>query len=153
MRWRLYLLQAFFRSLNSQYLAEWIRCDISFRGNICNFISLYPSPGQSQDAFWTFADNLELNFYTTDTKNPYLIVILGDFTNKSSNCHKYNKTAYEGSKNQCYIISLWTITINSRNNPYIIKFVSLHWHNIYVSTQSWNHESGVMKSRVHFSLH
>ena len=134
----MYLLQAFFRSLNSQYLAEWIHCEISFRGNICSFISLYPSPGQSQDVFWTIADKLELNLYMIDTKNPYLIVILGDFNSKLSNWYKYNKTVYEGSKNQCYIISLWIITINSRNNPYIIKLVPLHWPNIYISTQSCN---------------
>ena len=73
-----------------------------------------------------------------DIKNPYLIVILGDFNSKLSNWYKCNKTVYEGSENQCYIISLWTITINSRNNPYIIKLVPLHWPNIYISTQSCN---------------
>ena len=137
----MYLLQAFFRSINSQYLVEWIHCEISFRGNICSFISLYPSPGQSQEVFWTIADKFELNLYMTDTKNLYLTVIYGDFNSKLSNWYKYNKTVYEGSKNQCYIISLWIITINSRNSSPCIDLIFTSQPNL------------VMKSGVHSSLH
>ena len=61
--------------------------EILFAGEICNFISLYRSPSQSHDVFETFAD-----------KNPYLIVILGDFNAKSTNWCKHDKTAYEDSK-------------------------------------------------------
>ena len=68
-----------FRLLNIQYLEECINFEISFAGKVCNFISLYRSPNQSHDIFETFVDNLELNLDTISNKNPYLIVILGDF--------------------------------------------------------------------------
>ena len=59
---------------------------------------LYRSPSKSYVIFETFADNLELNLDTIANKNPYLIVILGDFNARSSNSHKHDKTTYEGSK-------------------------------------------------------
>ena len=77
----------------------------------------------------------------TDTKNLYLTVIYGDFNSKLSNWYKYNKTVYEGSKNQCYIISLWIITINSRNSSPCIDLIFTSQPNL------------VMKSGVHSSLH
>ena len=84
--------------LNIQYLEEYINFEISFACKICNFISLYRSPSQSHDVFETFADNLDLNLNTTANKNPFMIVILGDFNAKSSNWYKHNKTTYEGPK-------------------------------------------------------
>ena len=72
--------------------------EISLAGKVCNFIFLYRSPSQSHDIFETFAYNLELNLDTITSKNPYLIVILGDFNAKSSNWYKHNKTTYGGSK-------------------------------------------------------
>ena len=71
--------------------------EISFGGKICNFISLYRSPSQWSDTFEDFADNLELNLDKIANKCPYLLVVLGDFNIKSSNWHKHDKTAYEGS--------------------------------------------------------
>ena len=72
--------------------------EISLAGKVCNFIFLYRSPSQSHDIFETFADSLELNLETITSKNPYLIVILGDFYATSSNWYKRNKTTYGGSK-------------------------------------------------------
>ena len=66
--------------LNLQYLEECINFEISFAGKA----SLYQSPSQLHDIFKTFADNLELNLDTIANKNPYSIVILGDFNTKSS---------------------------------------------------------------------
>ena len=63
-----------------------------------NFISLYRSPSQSPDVFEKFTDNFELNLDKIANKNPYLIVILGDFNAKSSNWYKHDTTIYEGSK-------------------------------------------------------
>ena len=71
--------------------------EISFAPKICNYISLYRWPSQSHDIFETFHDNLELNLDTIANKNPYLIVILGNFNAKSSNWYKHDKTTYEGS--------------------------------------------------------
>ena len=90
------LLNIYYFSI--QYLEECINFEILFAGKVFNFISLYRSPSKSHDILKTFADNLELNLEMTADKNPYLIVILGDFNTKSSNWYKHNKTTYEGSK-------------------------------------------------------
>ena len=72
--------------------------EISFRGKICNFISLYCSPSQSSDTFEYFAGNFELNLDKITNKSPYLLVVLGDLNVKSSNWYKRDKTTYEVSK-------------------------------------------------------
>ena len=71
-----------------QYLKECMNFEISFRGRIYNFISLYLSPGQSSDTFEDFTDNLELKI---TSKRPYLLVVLGGFTVKSLNSYKHDK--------------------------------------------------------------
>ena len=48
--------------------------------------------------FERFADNFELNLDKITNKNPYLIVIFGDFNAKLSNWYKHDATTYEGSK-------------------------------------------------------
>ena len=48
--------------------------------------------------FLKFADNFEFNLDNVTNKNPYLIVMLGDFNAKSSNWYKHDTTTYEGSK-------------------------------------------------------
>ena len=50
---------------------------------ICNFITLYRSPSQNQDDFQAFIDNLEMNLETLAQRNPFLMVVLGDFNAKS----------------------------------------------------------------------
>ena len=81
-----------FRLLDICYLEKCINFEISFGGKLCNFISLYRSPSQSLDVFEKFAGNFELNLYKITNKNPYLIVILGDFSAKSSNWYKNDTT-------------------------------------------------------------
>ena len=49
------------------------------------FIALYRSPSQSQDLFESFKENLELNIESAKQKNPFLVVLLGNFNAKSSN--------------------------------------------------------------------
>ena len=128
-----------FGLLNIQYFEECINFEISFAGKACNFISLYRSPNQSHNIFETFVDNLELNLKGTANKNPYLIIILGDFNAKSSNWYKQDKTTYEGSKIEAINnISVWTNIVNSGTNTYVIKLVFLYWSSIYVSTQPCN---------------
>ena len=50
---------------------------------ICNFITLYRSPSQNQDDFQVFIDNLEMNLETLAQRNPFLMVVIGDFNAKS----------------------------------------------------------------------
>ena len=72
--------------------------EISFGGKLCNLISLYRSPSQMLDVFEKFADNFEFNLDKIINKNPYLIVILGDFDAKPFSWYKHDTTTYEGSK-------------------------------------------------------
>ena len=65
--------------LDIQLLQECINFEIKIADKICNFISLYRSPSQSKYEFESFADNHELNLHSFVQRNPYLIVVLGDF--------------------------------------------------------------------------
>ena len=66
--------------------------------NSCNVISLYRSPSQSKDEFESFADNLELNLDSIAFKNPYLIVVLGDFNAQTKGWYPFGKTTYEDTR-------------------------------------------------------
>ena len=65
--------------IDIQLLQECINFEKTIADRICNFISLYRSPSQSKDEIESFADNLELNLDSVVHRNPYLIVVLGDF--------------------------------------------------------------------------
>ena len=79
------------RVLSIQYLQECINFELSIGGKICNFISLYRSPSQTQDEFEKFIDNLELNLETLCQNNLLLIVLIGDLNAKSKNWCCHNK--------------------------------------------------------------
>ena len=87
-----------FSLLDTCYLEECRNFEISFGGKLCNFISLYRSPSQSPNVFEKFAGDFELNLDKITNKNPYLIVILGDFNAKSFNCYKHDTKTYEARK-------------------------------------------------------
>ena len=70
------------RVLSIQYLQESINFKLDIGGKICNFISLYRSPSQTQDEFEKFIDNLEFNLETLGQNNPFLIVLTGDLDAK-----------------------------------------------------------------------
>ena len=63
---------------------------------MCNFISLYRPPSQTQDKFEKFIDNLELTLETLFQNNPFLIVLIGDLNAKSKNWYFLDKTSHEG---------------------------------------------------------
>ena len=81
-----------------QLLQECINFEIKIADKICNFISLYRSPSQSKDEFESFADNLELNLDSVVHRNPYLIVVLGDFNAQTKGWYPLGKTTYEGTR-------------------------------------------------------
>ena len=62
---------------------------------ICKFITLHKSPSQSQDDFQVFIDNLGIDLETIAQKNPFLIVIIGDFNAKLKNCCGQDSTNFE----------------------------------------------------------
>ena len=84
------------RALGFQYLQECINFELNIGGKICNFISLYQSPSQTQEEFEKFIDNLELNLETLCQNNPFLIVLIGDLNAKSKNWYFNDKTSHEG---------------------------------------------------------
>ena len=89
------LLQKYITFETSKYQ---LLTEIKIGNKLCNFISLYRSPSYSQDTFETFIDNLELNIDEIAARNPFLIVILGDFNAKLNTWCKSDKTTYECSK-------------------------------------------------------
>ena len=83
------------RVLGIQYLQECINFELNIGGKICNFISLYRSPSQTQDEFEKFIDNLELNLETLSQNNPLLIVLIGYLNTKSKNWYFHDKSSHE----------------------------------------------------------
>ena len=60
-------------------------------------MSLYRFPSQSKDDFETFLENLELNFDRM-VRNPFMMVVLGDFNAKYKFWNTNDSTSFEGSK-------------------------------------------------------
>ena len=54
---------------NIHYLQECINFEIKIKDKLCNFISLYRSPNQSQDDFESFINNLEYNLDSVMVNN------------------------------------------------------------------------------------
>ena len=83
--------------LSIQYLQECINFELNIGGKICNFLSLYRSPSQTQDEFETFIDNLELHLDILCQNNPFLIVLIGDLNAKSKNWYCHDKSSHKGN--------------------------------------------------------
>ena len=67
---------------------------MKFGEKLCNFTALFCSPSQSQDDFEIFLENIELNLDTILANNPFLTVVLGDFSVKSKLWCNSDKTSY-----------------------------------------------------------
>ena len=83
---------------NIHYLQECINFEIKIKDKLCNFISLYRSPNQSQDDSESFNNNLEYNLDSVMLNNPFLTVILCDFNVKSNLWYNNDITTNKGSK-------------------------------------------------------
>ena len=64
---------------------------------ICNFITLYRSPTQNQNDFQAFIEKLEMNLETLGQKNPFLMVVIGDFNAKSKHWCSQDSTDFAGN--------------------------------------------------------
>ena len=82
--------------ISVNYLSECINFKIMIGNKICNFITQYRSPSQNQDDFQASIDNLEMNLETLEQRNPFLIVVLGDFNAKSKHWCSQDSTNFEG---------------------------------------------------------
>ena len=85
------------RVLSIQYLQECINFELNISGKICNFISLYRSPSQTEGEFEKFIDKLELNFETLCQNNPFPFVLIGDLNAKSKNWYCHDKSSHKGN--------------------------------------------------------
>ena len=86
------------RVLGIQYLQECINFELNIGGKICNFISLYRSPSQTQDEFEKIIDNLVSNLESLCQNNPFIIVLTGDLNAKSKNWYSHDKTSHTGNE-------------------------------------------------------
>ena len=80
----------------ARLLEECIAFDLIIRNKLCSFVALYRSPSQSQDHFAAFSDNFEMTLDLVSKKNPFLIVVLGDFNAKLSQWHDKDSSTSEG---------------------------------------------------------
>ena len=62
----------------------------------CSFVTLYRSTSQSQNNFATFSDNFQMTLDLVSKKNPFLLVVLGDFNAKLSQWHDKDSSTSEG---------------------------------------------------------
>ena len=84
------------RIISVNYLSECINFETMIGNKICNFITLYKSPSQNQYDFQAFIDNLEMNLETPVQKNPFLMVVIGDFNAESKKCCILYSTNFAG---------------------------------------------------------
>ena len=80
----------------ARLLERCIAFDLIISNKFCSFIALYRSPSQSQNDFATFSDNFKMTLDLVSKKNPFLLVVLGDFIAKLSKCHDKDSNTYEG---------------------------------------------------------
>ena len=83
--------------IDVKYLHESLHFELRTGKKICKFLSLYRFPSQSKDDFETFLENLELNFDRM-VRNPFMMVVLGDFNAKYKSWNTNDSTSFEGSK-------------------------------------------------------
>ena len=67
-------------------------------GEKIKFLSLYRSSGQNRDKLENFLKNLELRINHTADKNPYMMVLLGDFNAKLNSCYANDNTVLKDQK-------------------------------------------------------
>ena len=90
--------------LDIRFLRESIAFELQIGDKLCSFVSHHRLLNQSSDDFSyddfvSFLDNFELTLDSLAQKNPFLMVALGDFKAKSSNCYK-GITSDEGRKTE-----------------------------------------------------
>ena len=128
-------------------MQECLNFEIEIKDKLCNVISLYRSPNQSQDDFESFINNLEYNLDSVMANNPYLTILLGDFNAKSSLWCNNDITTYEGSKIDG-VFSQFALHQITKEPTHIIGDSSSCIDLIFTTQPNL-----VMKSGVHCSLH
>ena len=94
-----------------------------------------------------FADNLELTIDEVANRNPFVIVLLGDFNVKSENWYKHDKTLYKRAKIEA-ISKQFELQQFIKESNHILREYSSCTDLIFMS-----HQNLVMELGVHLSLH
>ena len=116
-------------------------------GKVCNFIALYRSPSQTFGDFETFPKNFELNLENIVHRNPFLVVVIGDFNAKSSKWHCQDKLTFEGNIID-NITSQFGLYHVIKEPKHILNTSSLCSDLIFTSVNNL-----IIHSGVHSSLH
>ena len=80
------------------YLQECICFDLKIGGKLSTIVSLYRSSSQSADEFENFSNKLNLTMELITQKNPFLTVVIGDFSARSLKWWMDDKTTQPGLK-------------------------------------------------------
>ena len=132
--------------LSISRLHEIHNLEIIIDGKLCNLICFYRSPSQNMEEFEMFVKNLELNLEFIFSKNPNLIVVIGDFNTKSHNWYKGDKT-FSGSKLEI-MTSYYGLTSIINKPTHILEDSSSCIYFVFASQPNM-----VLDSGVHSSLH
>lgn len=91
------------------------------------FITLYRSPGQTSDQFYSFISNLKIASYYPD-----FVILLGDFNPKSKSWSINDTTTGEGA-----IFSLYVMKQLISGATHILKHSSNCIDSIFSACQTW----------------
>ena len=86
------------RCLPNSYLKECFVLEVSVNNKRGYVVSLYRSPSQTSDEFDSFITNLEKIVVNISRSNPYFLLLIGDFNDKSSNWSSNDTTTAEGAQ-------------------------------------------------------
>ena len=103
---------------------------------------MYKSPSQSQDEFEIFSEDLERNLDDLLQKNPFLVVVIGDFNVKSNNWYCHDKSSLEGDKVD-HITKQYRLHRVIREPTHILDNTSSCTELIFTSQPNLITESGV----------
>ena len=130
------------RIINVNYLNECIRFELDIGEKLCRFISLYRSSSQTLDKFDKFTDNLELNLELAVEKNPYLLVVLGDFNANAKNWYGCDKTTFEGNLLKSLFSQFGLHQMINKTTHMLILHILIsfsHPHLIWLYSQAFTH--------------
>ena len=135
------------RILNISNLDECINFEVSIANKICHFIHLYRSRSQKQDEFQEFKSNLKVNLDALSANNPFLTVMIGNFSVKSSNWYLNYVTSFQGPQIE-FVASQFAMS-QVINEPTHILDNSKSCIDLIFTSQP----NMIMDSGVHPSLH
>ena len=117
---------------------------------ICNFITLYRPPRQNEDDFQAFIDNLEMNPETLAQRNPFIMVVIGDFKAKSKHWCSQDSANFEGVTIE-NVISRFGLSQIIKEATHILEYSSSCIDLIFTTQPNLVVESGVHTSQIVFA--